>query len=153
MRVLSFFVADELFAVDVNRVEKVLRKMAVTRVVSAPDEVTGIANLKGSVITIFSLCRLLGRKEEQVLDMVNAVVFKSFFGSEEQMGLGIDKLGELIDLDDNTICVPTLTTGAQDSYCICGVAELDNRLYRIIDIDSIINKYKNNILNRGQDDN
>jgi len=146
MRGLSFLVGGELFAVDIDCVQKVVRKMKLTHVPAAPDEILGIMNLKGKVITIFSLTRLLGRREnrtgEYTYDTINAVVLKSFSASEDQMGLNIDKPGDLIDIDDDIICPPSLTTGALESFCISGIAEIGERLYRIISIDSIINKYK-----------
>ncbi|MCL2809798.1 MAG: chemotaxis protein CheW [Treponema sp.] len=152
MKGLSFFVNNELFAVDVNRVEKISRKMTVTKVPSAPDAVIGITNLKGSVVTIFSLYILLGCKDNKTSDLVNAVIFKSFSGNDNQMGLAIDKPGELVEIDDNIINPPSLATGMQDSFCISGIAEFEDRLYRIIDIDSIINRYKSNESNGGTKD-
>jgi len=173
MRVFSFFVDDELFAVDVSRVEKVVRKIPITHIPAAPDVIKGIINLKGRVITIFNLCKLLGQKNKQnsqipftdrrksaglnlidnslitnktenEADKVNIVIFKSFFGSEDQMGLVMDRPDILINIDDNLIRQPSLATGAEESYCICGIAELNDTLYRIIDIDSIKDKYTNN---------
>jgi len=170
MRVLSFYVDDELFAVDVDIVQKVARKIAVTHVPAAPDAITGIINLKGRVITVFNLNELLGRGGKQYIktpfterrklqaadllnkkpvnnitaDIVNIIVFKSISGTDDQMGLIMDKPGILIDIDDELIRQPSLATGMEESYCISGIAELDNTLYRIINIDSIIDKYKNN---------
>jgi len=146
MRCLSFFTDNEFFAVDVTLVQKVARKMAVTPVPTAPDAVVGIANLKGRVVTLLSLSRLLGRKREQTeepyADAVDAVVFKSISGGENQIGLVIDKPGNLIDIYDEAITLPSLTTGSEESFCISGIAEVDNRFYRIISIDSIIEKYR-----------
>jgi len=146
MKGLSFLVNSEFFAVDVDLVQKVIRKMSVTPVPSAPDEIIGIANLKGRVVTILSLYQLLGHKErrdrESGTRTVKAVIFKTHSGSEDQLGLFIDKPGNLIDIDDNNIRPPSFPTGAEDSFCISGVAEFDNKLYRIINIDTIINRYK-----------
>jgi len=148
MRGFSFLVNNEYFAVDVDLVQKVTRKMIVTPVPTAPDEVIGIANLKGRVITVLSLFQLLGNKERRNKEYssrtVKAVVFKTILGNEDQIGLFIDKPGNLIELDDNLIRPPSLPTGAKDSFCITGIAEQDNKLYRIISINSIINKYKIN---------
>ena len=148
MRVLSFIAGGELFAVDVNGVQKVVRKMMVTPVFAAPDAVIGVMNLKGKVITVFSLTRLLGRYEKRTAqyasDTITAVVFKSFPDCEDQMGLSIDKPGDLIEIDDDIIRPPSLATGADESFCISGIAEMGEKLYRIINIDSIIDRYKNN---------
>ena len=146
MRCLSFFTDNEFFAVDVTLVQKVARRMTITPVPTAPDAVVGIANLKGRVITLLSLNELLGRKKKRIegplANAVDAVVFKSFSGGSNQIGLVIDKPGNLIDIDDNTISLPSLTTGAEESFCISGIAEVDNRFYRIISIDLINERYK-----------
>jgi len=131
MRCLSFFTGKEFYAVDVTLVQQVARKMVVTPVPTAPDAVVGITNLKGRVITLLSLCELFGHKEkpagEPLGGAVDAVVFKSFSGGDDQIGLVIDRPGNLIDIDDNAIH--------------SGIAEVGNRFYRIISIDSIIERY------------
>ena len=146
MRCLSFFTDNEFFAVDVTLVQKVARKMTVTPVPTAPDAVVGIANLKGRVVTLLSLSELLRRKKKRTegsdAAAVDAVVFKSLSGGANQTGLVIDKPGNLIDIEDDAISLPPLTTDSEDSYCISGIAEVDDRLYRIISIDSIIERYK-----------
>ncbi|MCL2665154.1 MAG: chemotaxis protein CheW [Defluviitaleaceae bacterium] len=146
MRCLSFYADNESFAVDVTLVQKVARRMVVTPVTTTHDAVVGIANLQGRVITLLSLSDLLGRKkkhdEKNFTDAVDAVVFKSFSGGNNQIGLVIDRPGNLIDIDDSSINLPSLTTGADESYCISGIAETENRFYRIISIGSIMEKYR-----------
>jgi len=135
-------VGTELYAVDVTLVQKVARKLSITPVPSAPDEVVGIANLKGRVVTILSLTRLLGGDEELLAaDCINTIVFKSSSSSEDQMGLAIDKPGNLIDLSDSAIKLPPLSNETDDSFCISGIAEDDDKIYRIICLDSIMQKY------------
>ena len=144
MKGLSFLVKDEFFAVDVSLVQKVAREMTVTQVPSAPDEIIGLTNLKGRVITVLSLSRLLGNRGktgEKPGATVKVVVFKPLSNNEEQIGLFIDKPGELIDINDELIRPPSFPTGAEESFCISGIAEIENRLYRIVNIDSIIKKY------------
>jgi len=162
MRCLSFFTGNEFYAADVTLVQKVTRKMTVSPIPTAPDAVVGIANLKGRVVTLLSLCELLGRKRNRDDDAgshaVDAVIFKPFHGGGDQIGLVIDKRGKLIDIDDNTVSLPSLTTGADESFCISGIAEADDTLYRIISINAIIERYKhagekiaNTMLNGGSE--
>jgi purine-binding chemotaxis protein CheW len=144
MRGLSFIVDGELFVVDVTLVRKVARRMTVTSIFTAPDAVVGIANMKGSVVTLLSLFELLGRKQsgkDRIAKTVDAVIFKSFSHSEDQMGLIIDKPGGLIDIDENSIRPPAPATGAEENLCISGLADIDDRLYRIISIDAISRRF------------
>ena len=142
MRGLSFIVDGELYAVDVTLVQKVARMLAVTPVPTAPAEVLGIANLKGRVITVLSLCKLLGSEKPCVAALyVNTIVFKSGSSHEDQMGLAIEKPGNLIDIDSNAIRPPPLTTDTDENFCISGVTEINDTFYRIIDINSILRRY------------
>ena len=142
MRGLSFLVGGELYAVDVTLVQKVARKLTITPVPSAPDEVVGIANMKGRVVTILSLIRLLDGEEEcPAKNLINTIVFKSDSSSEDQMGLAIEKPGILIDFSDSAIRSPPLSEGKEEGFCISGIAEVDDRIYRIINLDLIRQKY------------
>jgi len=148
MKGFCFFLNNEYFTVDVDLVQKVMRKINITPVPSASDEVIGITNLKGRVVTILNLCVLLGSNKKNYVEYghstIKAVVLKTFSGNEDQLGLLIDKPGSLVEIDDKNIRSPSLPAGAKESFCICGIAEVDNMLYRIINVDSIINKYKYN---------
>jgi len=148
MNALSFYIDDKLYAVDVNTAQKFVRNMAYTPVLAAPKAITGIANLKGRVVTVFNLRELLGQNDEQSDEyynknnLINAIIFKSLTaGGESQIGLIIDKPGEMIEIDDSLIHPPNLATGAEESQCISGIAEINNQLFRIISLDSfVINK-------------
>jgi len=148
MRGFSFIINNEYFIVDVDVVHKTTQKLMVTPVPSAPEEIIGISNIKGKVITIFNLYRLLGHNERRKKDYnyraVKAVIFKTLSNSAEQLGLLIDKPGNLVEIDDNAVKPPVMPAGSEESSCICGIAEINNMLFRIISIDSIIKKYKLN---------
>ena len=142
MRGLSFFVGSERYAVDVTLVQKVARKLAITPVPSSPEEVIGIANLKGRVITVLSLDKILDDKQScEAERYINTIVFKAGSGSEDQMGLAVDRPGNLVDIDTNDIRPPPLNANDRGSFCISAIAEIDNSFYRIIDIDSIYKKF------------
>ena len=157
MRGLSFIADGEFFTADVNLVQKVARNLTVTPVLTAPESVVGIANIKGRVVTILSLAALLARntgqdkqekieKIEKKVHTVNAIIFKPFTDGDDQMGLLIEKPGDLIDISDDKIMPlsvkPSAGNGAEAQFCLSGMTEVGGELYRIVNIDSIINRFK-----------
>jgi chemotaxis signal transduction protein len=130
----------DLYIVDVTLVQKVVRNIEYTPIPASPHAVAGIANLKGGIITVLSLAELLGRKRGE--QAVNAVVFKSSEISGDQMGLLVDKPGELVDISDDGILPPPLAEKEEEKFCISGIAEAEGVLYRIIDIDEIANRFR-----------
>ncbi|MDR1664776.1 MAG: chemotaxis protein CheW [Clostridiales bacterium] len=142
MRGLSFFINDELYAADVTRVAKIVRHLSVTPVPAAREAVLGIANLKGKVVTVLDPRALLAAPGEAVqrnnpVGSVKAVVFKPFSENGDPIGLRIDRQGGLISVDDENILPPPVADGAG---IVAGVAELEGRLYRILDVNHIINR-------------
>jgi len=137
---LSLVMDGEFYAVDVTTVERVVRNMVWTKVPAAPETVAGIANLKGGIITLLSLARLLGRSEAG--QTANAVVFKPFANGDGQMGLLIDRPGDLIAIDDSQIIPPHTEGEMEESSIVSGLAEIEGKLYRIIDIDIILSRFK-----------
>ena len=145
MRGLSFLADGELYMVDVTLVQKVVGNMAATPVPAAPDAVVGIANLKGRIVTVLSLAALLGRARSggaRATEAVSAVVLKPFADGGDQMGLLIDKPGDLITVSESKILPPPATAEAKEKRCVSGVTEWEGKLYRIIDVDSIISRFR-----------
>jgi purine-binding chemotaxis protein CheW len=139
MRGLSFLVDGEFYVADVTRVQKIARKIQITPVPTAQSAIEGIINLKGKVITVFNLCELLGREKKTNSD--KAIIFKSQ-NEDEWLALLIDKTDALVYIDDDTIRAPVFATGAEESFCISGIAQANGKFYRMIDIDTIVEKYK-----------
>ena len=130
-------------------VQKVARNMAVTPVPAAPDSIVGIANMKGRVVTVISLSALFGREREKTVfgrekgaRTINAVVFKPFTDGGDQMGLLIDRPGDLIEIGEKKILPLSLKTGAEEKFYLSGMAEVERNLYRIINIGAINKRFE-----------
>ena len=52
---LTFKLGEEVFAVDVSQAQEVLEVTAITRVPRIPEFMTGVINLRGSVVPVVDL--------------------------------------------------------------------------------------------------
>jgi purine-binding chemotaxis protein CheW len=84
---LSFRVAERRFALDAARVAEVVRPPAVTRVPNAPPSLAGVAALRGRVLPVIALDRLLG-VESQAAGLGRLIVL----AGAEPMGLAVDEV-------------------------------------------------------------
>ncbi len=141
---MSFFADGEWFAADVGLVQKCARNIELTPVPMAPGEVAGIANDKGKVVTLLRIAVLLQRSApaRALPRRINAVIFKSSSGNVDQMGLVVTRPGDLIDIDDAKIVPPPLEEGAEAARYISGVAEQDGMIYRILNMEAIIERFR-----------
>jgi len=147
---LSFIIDGEFFAIDVSLVQTVVRKLPVTPVPTAPGEIVGIANFKGRVITVLCLNSFLEstdyRSEGEAPKAVSTVIFKPMSGDDDQLGLVIDKAGDLINVHDDD-AMPYVHPSQSEGYsCISSIAEIEGALYRIVDLYQITEKYKMEVL-------
>ena len=144
MRGLSFFDNDEFYTVDVNLVQKVVLNMTYTTVPAAPGVVVGIANLKGGIVTLLSLSILLASDNIKNNNAVNAIVFKPLTDGNDQMGLLVEKPGELIDINESDIHPPPVSASEKDNFYISGMTEFNGNICRIINVESIIDRFMQN---------
>ena len=52
---LSFFVADEEYAIGILKVKEILQVEAITKVPGAPPSIRGVTNVRGSVVPVVDL--------------------------------------------------------------------------------------------------
>lgn len=126
LRLVSFHVSDQVFAVPIMLVQEVLRAVPATKLPAAPPFLAGVTNLRGRVTPLVDLARLLGIPVGQdhedkflivcrVHDMqigllVRAIdtMYKSPRGDiewniEAQVGVSADLMAGLLKADDRLI--------------------------------------------------
>ena len=83
----------------------------------------------------------------------NALIFKVLTGGSDQIGMLIDTPCDLVIFDERLILPLPLETNAREKKFISGVANVDGKLYRIINVFSIINQFQeDDMINRFQED-
>lgn len=118
-----------------------VRGIEVTAVPGALPEVMGIANIKGKVITLLDMEALrkpppsLGQRPRKV----NAVVLK---GEPDQMGLTVDRPGDLIEIEENKI-LPLPVEETEKGLSITGIVRFGETDYKIINIEEMISRFGN----------
>ena len=96
----TFEVADQLFGVEVHTVQEVLSYNEYTPVPLAPPAVGGLFNLRGQVIAAVDLRVQLGLARQAMQGPVMNVILR---GDGEPVSLLVDRIGEVVDLDDDDV--------------------------------------------------
>jgi purine-binding chemotaxis protein CheW len=127
----TFEVADQLFGVDVAKVQEVLRFHEYTRVPLAPAAVGGLFNLRGQVIAAVDLRVQLGLPPQDLADPVMNVIVRM---DDEAVSLLVDRIGEVVELTDDSIERTPDTLAGPTRDLIAGTFKLDNRLMLALDV-------------------
>lgn len=126
----TFEVDDQLFGVPVAIVQEVLSFDEYTPVPLAPRAVGGLFNLRGQVIAAVDLrVQLGGPPRDRDGPAMNVIVRQD----DESVSLLVDRIGEVVQLDDEAFEPPPDTLHGPTRELINGAFKLDGRLMLALD--------------------
>lgn len=132
----TFFAHNLFFGVEVLNVQEVLRYQQMTRVPLAPQEVKGLINLRGQIVTALDLRRRLELPERPAEQLPMNVVLRT---GEGAVSLLVDEIGDVVEIEDDIYERPpeSLTSVARE--LIRGVYKMKHRLLLILDTEKTLN--------------
>jgi len=126
----TFEVDNQLFGLDVAKVQEVLSFDTYTPVPLAPESVGGLFNLRGQVIAAVDLRVQLGLPPRTNQGPAMNVIVRT---DEESVSLLVDRIGEVVTLHDDTFEPPPDTLHGPSRHLITGAFKLDGRLMLALD--------------------
>ena len=135
----TFEVAGQLFGVEVDKVQEVLSYDEYTPVPLAPQAVGGLFNLRGQVIAAIDLRVQLGLVRQEMQGPVMNVILR---GDGEPVSLLVDRIGEVVDLEEDLFEPPPDTLSGPTRELVIGTFKLDGRLMLALDADQAVNTYR-----------
>ncbi len=131
----TFFVAGEMFGVDVKDVQEVLVEQAVTPVPLAPPHVVGLTNLRGQILPAFDLRTRLGIEPRRDNAQSSNLVVKT---PEGPVSLVVDEIGDVIELAPASWReVPETVAPAQRQF-VRNIVTLEGRLMLRLDLGRVL---------------
>jgi purine-binding chemotaxis protein CheW len=133
---LTFRLSDEVYAIDILKVEEIIRLIDVTPIPRAPKLVKGVISLRGAIIPIIELKRRMGLKETTV-GKKNRIIITGL--DQGLMGFVSDEVLEVVKVNKNEIESSPNLPGRGDSDHLQGVIRAKNRMIILLDIDRAAN--------------
>lgn len=134
--ILSFNLCDNLLGVDVTLVKEINRNVEYTPIPGANDHIVGFFNMRGQVVTLFDLAKILNLGEMQKQDKQICIILKSP-KDPDQAGFLIDSPGDVIEIDEQECEVIPANMGEAESEYIESVLKLKNELLMVINSKKI----------------
>jgi purine-binding chemotaxis protein CheW len=135
----TFEVADQLFGVKVDAVQEVLSFNEYTSVPLAPPAVGGLFNLRGQVIAAIDLRVQLGLPSQSLNGPVMNVILR---GDDEPVSLLVDRIGEVLELEESAFEPPPDTLLGPTRALVLGTFKMDGRLMLELDVKHAIDTYR-----------
>ena len=130
----TFYLDREYLGVDVLRVQEVLRKQVMTPIPQAPDDIAGLINLRGQIVTAIDLRRRLGMPcLEPERESMNVIVR----GDEGPISLLVDDIGDVVEVPADSLEPRPETMVSNAAQFLSGIHKLPNSLLGVLDVDRL----------------
>jgi purine-binding chemotaxis protein CheW len=126
---VTFWIEDEVFGLPLTEVQEIIRVPNLVRVPMAVASLEGIANLRGEVLPITNLRRLLGMHDAAHDDATRVVV-----GNRQGLsGFVVDRMASVITADPEDIEPIESISQAIRSELLAGIVKRDDRTIMLLD--------------------
>jgi purine-binding chemotaxis protein CheW len=131
----TFWLDGDLFGVEVEHVQEVLRSQGITRVPLAPPAVAGLINLRGQVVTAIELRERLGRGPRPEGQEAVVIVVRLH---GEAVSLLVDSIADVVDVNVRDFESPPDTLDGAGRELIRGAYKLDGQLLLALDVNRAV---------------
>ena len=127
---LTFKLGKEDYGIEIRYVTEIVGMQKITEVPDMPVFVKGVVNLRGQVIPVLDM-RLRFHMESRNYDERTCIVVVNINGA--QVGLVVDTVNEVRNIDDTQISPPPQTAGAASAQYIQGMGKVGEAVIILLD--------------------
>ena len=137
---LTFRLGNETYGLNILRVKEIRGWVPVTGIPQSPPHVLGILNLRGAVVPVVDLRRRfeLSSADFTPVTVVIVLSLQSAHGAVRECGVVVDSVSDVVDLDASAIRPAPALNGHSLANYILGVAESDDRMVMLMDIEGLL---------------
>jgi len=135
-RLLAFWVGDEEYAVDIGEIQEIIKVPLVTEVPRVDASVVGITSLRGTIVPILDLRRVLQLAQPEHTGDTRVLVVR---GDGEPVGLLVDRVSSVVRFNQSDLEPTPATMQGATSDMIRGVGRIDERLLIVLAVPTVLN--------------
>lgn len=129
-RFLTFNLGDEIYGIEIQYVTEIIGLQQITKIPEVAEYIKGIINLRGKIIPVIDM-RLKFNKPAIAYDDRTCIVVVDT--QEMVVGLIVDKVAEVLSIDDENIAPPpSYKSGIRNRY-IHGIGKIGDVVTLLLD--------------------
>lgn len=132
---LTFSLGDELYGVDILRVQEIKGYTAVTKIPNTPSHIKGVLNLRGTIVPIVELRTKFGMP---TIDYTTFTVIIVVVVQDKVMGLVVDAVSDVLDIEKKDIQSAPDFGNQVDVTFLNGVGKFGDKLVSLLNIDRLL---------------
>ena len=135
LQLIDFFLAGEWYGLDLKWVQEIVSSSELIRIPQTPNFVAGVMNLRGDIVWIIDIKRLLGLSSGSSEEEGQVIMVKS---EGILAGLLVDRVEEIIALPLKAIEPPLTITEKKKAEYIEGEVQLNDKLLVMLNLKNIM---------------
>jgi purine-binding chemotaxis protein CheW len=134
---LTFQLGEELYGVDILRVQEIKGYTTVTKIPNTPSYIKGVMNLRGTIVPIVELRATFGMETiaYTMLTVIVVVVVR-----DRIMGLVVDSVSDVLNISKKDIQAPPEFGTRVDVSFLNGIAKWGDKLVALLNIDQLLSE-------------
>ena len=128
---------DEEYAIDVLKINTIIRSIEITIVPRMESYILGVMNLRGKVVPVIDL-RVRFNLAKNDFDKATRIIVVNI--NNENIGFVVDEVTEVMRIKRSMVEPTPPLVGSIGQEYILGICKYDSRLIMLLDIDRVINE-------------
>ena len=146
---LTFRLGTEEYGIDILKVQEIRSYEPPTKIANAPSYLKGVVNLRGVIVPIVDLrvkFNCFNENGEAGIDSFTVVIVLNVRG--RVVGAVVDSVSDVMQLSEQVIqAAPEMSTSVVDTTYITGIANVNDRLLILMDIESLMGSSEMGLIN------
>lgn len=134
VQLATFYVGDLFVGIEIEKVQEINRRTDLVPAPGAPSQVRGVVNLRGEVVTVLDLRKILGLPTVTISGQSRNVVTHA---RGELIGLLVDRVADIVAIrnSDITPAPPNLDV---ESEFVRGVYRTQKEILLVLNLDRVL---------------
>lgn len=143
-QILVFKINNELYGIDILKVQEILNFIQPTPIPNCPDYLKGIINLRGTIILVIDLRARF--HFEEPMNPYNCVIVVVAIGNKKY-GLVVDSVSDVLTINEDDIQEDIDINSGIDNRYITGLVKANEQMIILVNIDKVFLKNELDDLN------
>ncbi len=136
---LTFMLGGKTYGLEILNIKEIIEYGEITEVPMTPDFISGVINLRGSVVPVIDLSQRFSGKLTELTKRTSIIILEVKNDDLRiEIGITVDMVNEVLDIHTDEIePAPSLGNQIQTNF-ISGMAKMDGKLLILLDIENVL---------------
>ena len=135
LEVLTFIIAGEHYALDIERIVEIVKPRPITRVPNADSAIVGIISLRGTIVTLLDIRSRLRHRHDGETQDTRIIVIEH---QEEPVGFEVDRVLRVVKIGAGEVEGHPVVHASEQDESIRGVFRHAGSLTILLDLDKLL---------------